>query len=80
VVVDEQPERPRRGGSAPRGNTYRKRPRGLRKVQTFTLVRHGGGRWNIAAFQNTMRKPLMEAISFRFQPASKPSPSEPIQD
>jgi uncharacterized protein (TIGR02246 family) len=64
-----------------RGDTYRKRPRGLRKVQTFTLVRQGDGRRNeIAAFQNTMRKPLMEAISFRFKPASKPSPSEPIQD
>ena len=63
-----------------RGDTYRKRPRGLRKVQTFTLVRQGDGRWKIAAFQNTMRKPLMEAISFRFKPASKPSPSEPIQD
>ena len=63
-----------------RGDTYRKRPRGLRKVQTFTLVRQGDGRWKIAAFQNTMRKPLMEAISFRFKPASKPSPSEPVQD
>jgi uncharacterized protein (TIGR02246 family) len=62
-----------------RGDTYKKRPRRLRKVQTYTLVRQADGHWKIAAFQNTMRKPLMEAISFRFKPASKPSPSGPIQ-
>lgn len=56
-----------------RGDTYKKRPRRLRKVQTFTLVRQGDGHWKIVAFQNTMRKPLMEAISFRFKPASRPS-------
>jgi uncharacterized protein (TIGR02246 family) len=63
-----------------RGDTYKKRPLRWRKVQTFTFVRQGDSRWKIAAFQNTMRKPLMEVISFRFQPASKPSPSGPIQD
>jgi hypothetical protein len=49
-------------------------------VQTFTVVRQGDGRWKIAAFQNTKRKPLMEAISFKFKPASKPSILESIRD
>jgi hypothetical protein len=56
------------------------RPRRWRKVQTYTLVPQGDGRWKIAAFQNTMRKPLMETISFRFKPANKPSPSGAIHD
>ena len=55
-----------------RGDTYKKKRGKLRKVQTFTVVRQGDGRWKIAAFQNTMRKPLMEAISFKFRPASRP--------
>jgi uncharacterized protein (TIGR02246 family) len=59
-----------------RGDTYKKNPGRLRKVQTFTVVRQGDGRWRVAAFQNTMRKPLMEAISFRFRPASRPSMRE----
>jgi uncharacterized protein (TIGR02246 family) len=63
-----------------RGDTYKKNPGKLRKVQTFTVVRQGDGRWKIAAFQNTMRKPLMEAISFRFKPASRPSTRESTQE
>jgi uncharacterized protein (TIGR02246 family) len=63
-----------------RGDTYEKKPAKLRKVQTFTVVRQGDGRWKIAAFQNTKRKPLMEAISFKFKPASKPSILESIRD
>jgi len=55
-----------------RGDTYKKKPSRLRKVQTYTFVRDGGG-WRIAAFQNTLHKSLMEAISFRFLPASKPT-------
>lgn len=58
-----------------RGDTYKKNQGKLRKVQTFTVVRQGDGRWKIAAFQNTARKPLMEAISFKFKPASRPSSS-----
>jgi uncharacterized protein (TIGR02246 family) len=56
-----------------RGDTYKKRPGRLRKAQTFTLVRQRDDRWKVAAFQNTMRNPLMEAISFKFKPASKPA-------
>jgi len=55
-----------------RGDTYKKKPPRLRKVQTYTFVRDGGG-WRIAAFHNTLHKSLMEAISFRFLPASKPA-------
>ncbi|MER7456775.1 SgcJ/EcaC family oxidoreductase [Micromonospora sp. NPDC126480] len=50
-----------------RGEIYKgDRPRRLTKVQTYVLVREDDGRWRIAAFQNTKRKPLMEAVSFRF--------------
>lgn len=56
------------------GDTYKgRRPRRLSKVQTFTLVRQGDGSWLIAAFHNTQRKALMEAISFRFAPQLRPS-------
>ncbi|RFU43389.1 SgcJ/EcaC family oxidoreductase [Actinomadura logoneensis] len=57
-----------------RGATHKgDRPAKLDKIQTYTLVRGADGAWKVAAFQNTKRKPLMEAISFRFQPASKPA-------
>ncbi|MCP2343065.1 SgcJ/EcaC family oxidoreductase [Actinomadura rupiterrae] len=57
-----------------RGATYKggDRPAKLDKVQTYSMVREDGS-WKVAAFQNTKRKPLMEAVSFRFQPASKPA-------
>lgn len=56
-----------------RGDTYKKnRPAKLPKVQTYTVVRQADGEWRVAAFQNTKHKALLEAISFRFQPASKP--------
>ncbi|HEX3269497.1 MAG TPA: SgcJ/EcaC family oxidoreductase [Ktedonobacterales bacterium] len=46
-----------------RGDTYkRKRPKKLTKVQTYTLVHESDGHWRIAAFQNTKRKPLFEAM------------------
>lgn len=55
-----------------RGDTVKgDRPKKLTKVQTYTLVRDGG-RWLVAAFHNTQRKPLMEGISFRFAPETKP--------
>ncbi|MFD0542503.1 SgcJ/EcaC family oxidoreductase [Streptomyces mexicanus] len=56
-----------------RGDTYKgKRPPKLGKVQTYTLVRDPDGRWRIAAFQNTRRKPVMEKITFTFSPGSVP--------
>ncbi|SEG43400.1 conserved hypothetical protein [Nonomuraea solani] len=55
-----------------RGDVARKRPARLGKVQTYTLVRQADGRWLIASFHNTRRRPLMEAVSFRFVPASAP--------
>ncbi|MFI6391340.1 SgcJ/EcaC family oxidoreductase [Nonomuraea sp. NPDC050547] len=55
-----------------RGEVGRGRPKKLGKLATYTLVREGDGEWRIAAVQKTRRKPLMEAVSFRFQPASRP--------
>ncbi|MCX4982214.1 SgcJ/EcaC family oxidoreductase [Streptomyces sp. NBC_00572] len=57
-----------------RGDTYKgKRPEKLAKIQTYTLVREADGQWRIAAFQNTKRKPLLEAVSYRFAPGLVPS-------
>ncbi|MGV9778709.1 SgcJ/EcaC family oxidoreductase [Streptosporangium sp. NPDC003464] len=56
-----------------RGDTYKDRPKKLGKVQTYTIVRGADGDWRIAAIQKTKRQGLMEAISFKFQPATKPS-------
>ncbi|MEV5570292.1 SgcJ/EcaC family oxidoreductase [Spirillospora sp. NPDC052269] len=56
-------------GANPKGD----RPAKLDKIQTYTLVRRADGAWKVAAFQNTKRKPLMEAFSFKVQPASKPA-------
>ncbi|KMS85207.1 MULTISPECIES: SgcJ/EcaC family oxidoreductase [Streptomyces] len=57
-----------------RGDTYKgRRPRRLGKVQTYTLTREADGAWRIAAFHNTKRKPLTEAVSFRFAPGLVPA-------
>jgi uncharacterized protein (TIGR02246 family) len=56
-----------------RGDVGKKRPGRLGKVQTYTIVREADGRWRIAAFHNTRRRPLMEAVSFRFVPDSAPA-------
>ncbi|URM95721.1 SgcJ/EcaC family oxidoreductase [Actinomadura madurae] len=56
-----------------RGDTYKKAPGKLKKLQTNTVVRDAGGEWRLAAFQNTLHKSLMEAVSFKFQPATKPT-------
>ncbi|MGW5396875.1 SgcJ/EcaC family oxidoreductase [Streptomyces sp. NPDC003952] len=61
-----------------RGDTYKgKRPAKLTKIQTYTLVRDADAGpeapWRIAAFQNTRRKPLMEAVSYRFAPGLVPA-------
>ncbi|MEU4251973.1 SgcJ/EcaC family oxidoreductase [Amycolatopsis sp. NPDC026612] len=54
------------------GDTHKgAQPGKLSKVQTYTLVRDNG-RWLVAAFHNTQRKPLMERISFAFAPDTKP--------
>ncbi|MDJ0385579.1 hypothetical protein QMF80_33085 [Streptomyces sp. G-G2] len=37
------------------------------------VARDGAGQWRIAAFQNTRRKPLMEAVSYRFAPGLVPA-------
>ncbi|MFI6788774.1 SgcJ/EcaC family oxidoreductase [Nonomuraea sp. NPDC050383] len=55
-----------------RGDVHKGRPGKLGKVQTYTLVRGEDGRWRIAAVQKTKRQRLMEAVSFKFQPATKP--------
>ncbi|MCG6494160.1 SgcJ/EcaC family oxidoreductase [Kitasatospora sp. A2-31] len=59
----------RKGGAAERD---RKQGSKLGKLATYTVVRGVDGRWRIAAVQKTRRKPLMEAVSFRFQPATRP--------
>jgi len=57
-----------------RGDTYKgERPKKLAKIQTYTLVLEQDGQWRIAAFQNTKRRPLMEAISFRTAPGLVPA-------
>jgi len=56
-----------------RGDNYKKAPGKPRKVQTYTMARCADGRWRVTAFQNTMHKALMEAISFRLLPASAPA-------
>ncbi|WUD04702.1 hypothetical protein OHS17_33140 (plasmid) [Streptomyces sp. NBC_00523] len=43
------------------------------KITTYTLVPRGDGTWGIAAVQKTGRRRLMEAFSFRAQPATRPS-------
>ncbi|MFI2283338.1 SgcJ/EcaC family oxidoreductase [Nocardia beijingensis] len=56
-----------------RGDRYEgDRPAELSKTQTYTLVREADGRWRIASFHNTKRQPVMERISFLFDPATQP--------
>lgn len=56
-----------------RGDTYqgRRRPAPT-KIQTYTLVREPDG-WRVAAFHNTRRRSLMEAMQFRFAPGTRPA-------
>ncbi|WP_125612261.1 SgcJ/EcaC family oxidoreductase [Specibacter cremeus] len=60
-----------------RGDTYKgasaPAPSKMSKVQTHTLVREADGTWLIAAFHNTQRKRLMEAISFKTAPSTIPA-------
>ncbi|MEU7756800.1 SgcJ/EcaC family oxidoreductase [Micromonospora sp. NPDC049171] len=56
-----------------RGDTYKGRRRpALAKIQTYTLVRQPEG-WRVAAFHNTRRRSLMEAVQFRFAPGTRPA-------
>ncbi|WP_405015771.1 SgcJ/EcaC family oxidoreductase [Kitasatospora sp. NBC_00070] len=56
-----------------RGDTYKgSRPAKLSKIQTYTLVLGADGEWRIAAFQNTRRRPLTEAVSHRLAPGLVP--------
>ncbi|WP_433431482.1 SgcJ/EcaC family oxidoreductase [Nonomuraea sp. CA-141351] len=55
-----------------KGDVAKKHPGKLTKVQTYTLVREADGRWRIASFHNTRRRPLLEAVSFKYVPASRP--------
>ncbi|WP_327089136.1 SgcJ/EcaC family oxidoreductase [Nonomuraea sp. NBC_01738] len=56
-----------------RGEVGRSTPKKLGKVAVYTVVRGADGVWRIASIQKTQRKPVMEAISFRFQPATRPA-------
>ncbi|SES70993.1 YybH family protein [Nonomuraea wenchangensis] len=56
-----------------RGEVAKGAPKKLGKLATYTLVRQAGGQWRIAAVQKTKHKPLMETVSFTFQPATRPS-------
>lgn len=56
-----------------RGDAHKGRPKKLGKLATYTVVRGADGRWRIAAVQKTQRKSLMEAFSFRLQPATRPA-------
>ncbi|WP_410585414.1 SgcJ/EcaC family oxidoreductase [Amycolatopsis sp. lyj-108] len=60
-----------------RGDTYKgaaaPRSSKLSKVQTCTFVREADGQWRVAAFQNTQRKALLEAISFKTAPGTIPA-------
>ena len=56
-----------------RGDVAKKTPRRLGKLATYTVVRDDAGHWRIAAVQKTQHKPLMEAISFRIQPGTRPA-------
>ena len=60
------------------GDTYEGGRPKLSKVQTYTIVRRTDGAWRIAAFQNTKRRPLLEALSFRLAPAARPGSGAPV--
>jgi len=56
-----------------RGDTYEgDEPGAPTKVQTYTFVRDGGT-WQVAAFQNTQRQPVMERIQYLWMPDSRPA-------
>ncbi|MBF6090205.1 SgcJ/EcaC family oxidoreductase [Nocardia cyriacigeorgica] len=56
-----------------RGESSKGAPKQLSKLATYTVIRDADGQWRIAAVQKTQRKRLMEAVTFTFQPASRPA-------
>lgn len=56
-----------------RGESAKGKPKKLGKLATYTVVRESDGQWRIAAVQKTQRKTLMEALTFRMQPAARPA-------
>jgi hypothetical protein len=56
-----------------RGEVHKRKPKKPAKVQTYAVVREPDGKWRVAAFQNTKRRKLMEAISFALAPATAPA-------
>ncbi|MGW4092986.1 SgcJ/EcaC family oxidoreductase [Nocardia sp. NPDC004750] len=56
-----------------RAESSKRQPGKLGKLATYTVVRDTDGQWRIAAVQKTQRKPLMEAVSFLTQPATRPA-------
>ncbi|MGW3278408.1 MULTISPECIES: SgcJ/EcaC family oxidoreductase [Nocardia] len=56
-----------------RGESSKGAPKQLGKLATYTVIRDADGQWRIAAVQKTQRKRLMEALTFTFQPASRPA-------
>lgn len=56
-----------------RGDVVKGKQGRLGKLATYTLVRDAAGLWRIASVQKTKHKPLMEAVSFTFQPATRPA-------
>ena len=56
-----------------RGDVHKGKPGGLRKIQTYMLARRPDGAWKVAAFQNTKHRADMEAVSFKFQPTTRPA-------
>ncbi|MET8906894.1 SgcJ/EcaC family oxidoreductase [Micromonospora sp. NPDC004551] len=56
-----------------RGATGKGRPGKPDKIQTWTLVRGADGDWRVATFHNTRHQRLMEGVSFRLQPATRPA-------
>ncbi|MET7477523.1 SgcJ/EcaC family oxidoreductase [Streptomyces sp. NPDC005648] len=57
-----------------RGEVYKgRRPKRLGKLATYVVARETDGRWRIAAVQKTRHRPLLEALSFRARPATRPT-------
>jgi uncharacterized protein (TIGR02246 family) len=56
-----------------RGESSKGEPKKLGKLATYTVIRDVDGQWRIAAVQKTQHKPLMETVSFKFQPATRPA-------
>jgi uncharacterized protein (TIGR02246 family) len=63
------------GGTAvvlTRGDVAKPRPRRLTKVQTYVVVDSPEG-LQVGSFHNTRRRPLIESLSFRAAPQTRPA-------